>query len=592
MNTDGKGKTTGDVAGDGIEITIAGGRSGSAPAGDFTAVFGSAFDVAGALAAAFDHHRAGRLAEAEAIYKRILDCQPDHADALHLLGMITYRRGGLDAAVDLIGRAIAADDAVANFHTNLGNVLAAKGLKQDAIAAYLRALALDPGSAIAHNNLGNAHLALGRLDEAEENYRAAIAQEPDYWPAHCNLGNALLRKQQHQAAAESYRQALRIKPDSAEALGNLGELRHLDGALGEAEELLQSAIAIDPGLVAAHSNLGALWMDLGRYDDACERLEHVQSLDPDYLPARTNLGLLALLRGEYATAWPFYAARQSVREHAGALWQEPLPRDLAGKHVLILKDQGLGDEIFFLRFAPVLKARGARITYCAGAKIVAILKRLPFLDEVVTSEAGLEAPDYKLSAGDLPLALGMVSAGDLPPVYSLPMEDGREAAMTRRLGELGPPPYIALTWRAGTPHEPGSIFKEAPAAVLARTLAAVSGTVVALQRNPEPGEIAAVTAALGRPVHDLTDLNDDLEDMLAALSLIDEYVTVSNTNVHLRCGVGRPSRVLVPNPPEWRWMAAGDQSPWFPGSPVYRQGVDGSWDGALARLARDLGGKG
>ncbi len=572
MNTDGKGKTTGDT----------------------TAMFGSAFDVAGALAEAFDHHQAGRLAEAEAIYKRILDSQPDHADALHLLGMISYRQGALDEAVDLIGRAIAADDTHANFHANLGNVLAAKGLKEDAIAAYRRALALDPESAIAHNNLGNALLALDRLDEAEVNYRAAIAQEPDYWAAHSNLGNVLLRKKLHPAAAESYRHALRIKPDSAEALGNLGEVRHLDGALGEAEELLRQAIAIDPGLVAAHGNLGALLMDMGRHDDARDSLAHARGLDPDYLPARINLGLLALLRGDYATAWPHYAARQSVREFTGALWQEPLPRDLAGKHVLITKDQGLGDEIFFLRFAPVLKARGARITYCAGAKIAAILSRLPFLDEVVTSEAGLEASDYdyKVSAGDLPLALAMASEGDIPPIYSLSLEEGRLKAMTRRLGELGPPPYIALTWRAGTPHEPGSIFKEAPVPVLARALAAVSGTVVALQRNPDAGEIAAVTAALGRPAHDLSDLNDDLEDMLAALSLIDEYVTVSNTNVHLRAGVGRPSRVLVPNPPDWRWMAAGDVSPWFPGSQVYRQGVDGSWDGALARLARDLGATG
>ncbi len=86
----------------------------------------------------------------------------------------------------------------------------------------------------------------------------------------------------------------------------------------------------------------------------------------------------------------------------------------------------------------------------------------------------------------------------------------------------------------------------------------------------------------------MTSLNDDLEDMLAVLALMDEYVTVSNTNVHLRAGAGRTSRVLVPNPPEYRWMAEGTESPWFPGCKLYRQKVDGAWDEALAALARDL----
>jgi len=88
-------------------------------------------------------------------------------------------------------------------------------------------------------------------------------------------------------------------------------------------------------------------------------------------------------------------------------------------------------------------------------------------------------------------------------------------------------------------------------------------------------------------VHDFTALNEDLEDMLALLSFMDEYVTVSNTNVHLRAATGRNSRVLVPNPPEYRWMAEGEESPWFPGCKLYRQKVDGAWEEALAALARD-----
>jgi hypothetical protein len=132
------------------------------------------------------------------------------------------------------------------------------------------------------------------------------------------------------------------------------------------------------------------------------------------------------------------------------------------------------------------------------------------------------------------------------------------------------------------------LFKEIGAEALAGALRRAPGTLVSLQRLPAAGETEKLAAVVGRPVHDLSVVNDDLESMLALLAVLDEYVAVSNTNVHLRTGVGRTSRVLVQFPPEWRWMAGGDESPWFPGCRVYRQTVEDSWNGALAELAADL----
>jgi hypothetical protein len=145
-----------------------------------------------------------------------------------------------------------------------------------------------------------------------------------------------------------------------------------------------------------------------------------------------------------------------------------------------------------------------------------------------------------------------------------------------------------VTWRAGIANKADAVFKLAPIGDIAEALRPATATVLVLQRHPEAGEIDALSRGLGREAHDLTALNDDLEDMLALLALLDEYVTVSNTNVHLRAGVRRASRVLVPDPPEWRWMAEGDESPWFPGSAIYRQGMDGDWGAAFGALTRDL----
>jgi hypothetical protein len=172
-----------------------------------------------------------------------------------------------------------------------------------------------------------------------------------------------------------------------------------------------------------------------------------------------------------------------------------------------------------------------------------------------------------------------------------PLRD-RIDALSRRLAAFGPPPWLGVTWRAGHDAGPGADMKrlkEAPLPALAGAIASADARVVALQRNPADGEVAAFEAALGRPVLDLTGCNDDLEDVLTLTGLLDDYVCVSNTNVHLRAARGRPSRVLVPNPPwVFTWMAEGSESPWFPGSRIYRQTARGDWSAALAALSRDL----
>jgi hypothetical protein len=228
------------------------------------------------------------------------------------------------------------------------------------------------------------------------------------------------------------------------------------------------------------------------------------------------------------------------------------------------------------------------------------------------------AADLYVLLGDLPRILGQDESS---PLSEIPLADSTTIAefdrwiavywpavppslelrplptalhdASERLVTLGPPPYIGVTWRAGTiPEEQRSgnwvLFKEIDIAALGKTLSATAGTLLALQRQPRAGEIETLSAMAGRPVHDLTMLNDDLESMLALLAVIDDYVGVSNTNMHLRAAARRKARVLVPTPAEWRWMHAGRASPWFPGFDIYRQSVRGDWTAALAALRHDL----
>jgi hypothetical protein len=195
-------------------------------------------------------------------------------------------------------------------------------------------------------------------------------------------------------------------------------------------------------------------------------------------------------------------------------------------------------------------------------------------------------------ADGFPLALRVFVPGIPPPLPLVALPD-RVEALRARLSEFGPPPYVGITWRAGTPpaEQRGAtwaLHKEIGLDAIGKALRGIGGTLIALQRHPAPDEIDKLAAHAGAQVHDLCMLNDDLEAMLALLALIDEYIGVSNTNMHLRAGTGRDARVLVPRPAEWRWMTAGSESPWFPGFRIYRQGTDGGWDEAIASLRAHL----
>ncbi|MGA0034329.1 MAG: hypothetical protein ACO3HA_13505, partial [Burkholderiales bacterium] len=148
--------------------------------------------------------------------------------------------------------------------------------------------------------------------------------------------------------------------------------------------------------------------------------------------------------------------------------------------------------------------------------------------------------------------------------------------------------------RAGTPlaeqtaWRSRSLSKEIPLEALAVAVRDVRGTLISLQRNPAPGELRQLSDFVGDEIHDMGVVNEDLEEALALLTLLDEYVGVSNTNMHLLAGLGRSGRVLIPNPAEWRWMALGDASPWFPGFSLYRQTISRDWSNAIERLRGDL----
>ncbi|HWI14914.1 MAG TPA: tetratricopeptide repeat protein, partial [Burkholderiales bacterium] len=497
------------------------------------------------------------------------------------------------------------------------------GRPSEALPQYTRALELAPEFTQARNNLGGALHHLQRFAEAEAQFRACMEHAPEFLLARCNLASVLIDVGRFGEAEALCRDVVRADSNLAIAHTYLAAALGHQGRLLDALESYGAAAHVERTKQSIEAYAGAL-ADIGRFDESARWFCRSASDGGLSAAAHQVLGVAQLARGCMAQGWEEYVWRPGrarlVEKHRPVEFALALPGDLSGRTVCVLREQGLGDEVYFLRWARVLKQRGARVVCRVSEKIRSVFTRVPFIDEVVGESEAIPAADHYVLMGDLPHALGAEPATALPPLpqdnyvacvkdyperlavfwpelpLPLPLQplEDRLATMRERLARAGPPPYIGVTWRGGTAPEQQAaswvLYKQCPIERLAPAVARFGGTALALQRQPAAGEVAAFSEALGRPLHDFSEYNEDLESMLALLALIDEYVGVSNTNMHLRAGVGRVTRVLVPCPAEWRWMYWGRISPWFPNFPVYRQSLQGDWAAALDALASDLAG--
>ena len=242
------------------------------------------------LAQAVAHHQAGRLAEAEQGYRAVLSADPQHPDALHLLGVLSLQSGRADEAVALIGKALERSKGVADYWDNLGSALCAAGRAADAIQAHRSAATLDPGGAQRRHNLGNALAASGRHDEAERAYSLALALKPDYAKAWYNLGNGRAAVRRHADAAVALDRAVRLSPGMAEAHNNLGDALAMIGRLDEAVAQHRLVTQLRPDDATAHYNLGAVLQQKGAFESAEIAYRQALKRNPRHSAALNNLG--------------------------------------------------------------------------------------------------------------------------------------------------------------------------------------------------------------------------------------------------------------------------------------------------------------
>ncbi len=538
--------------------------------------------ISEALAVAVQYHQSGNLAHAEAIYRQVLQAVPSHAGALHLMGVLVYQKGSHDAAIQYLRQSLISDPSDACCHCYLGLAYRAVGKMDEALASYQQALHLKPDYAEAHNNLGNVLRDQGQLAQAVARYQDAIHFKPDFAEAHNNLGNALQEQGQLAEVVTQYQEALRLKPDYAEAHNNLGIALKDQGQLAEAVTQYQEALRLKPDYAEAHNNLGIALKDQGQLAEVVSQYQEALRLKPDYAEAHYNLAMAWLLAGDFERGWPEYEWRWQSKGFPSSKRSFPQPlwdgSSLAGRTILLHAEQGLGDTIQFIRYAPLVKRRGGTVILECQPALLRLLQSCAGVDRLLAKGSSLPHFDVYAPLLSLPGILGTTLStipAEVPYLFANAnlVEHWRQELSRMRGFKIG------IAWQGSLQYK-ADRQRSCRRAVFA-PLARLEGVhLISLQKGTGAEQVADDANQFS-----VTDLGSDFDevsgpfmDTAAVMQQLNLVVSVDTAVAHCAGALGVPVWVALPFAPHWTWMLQRENSPWYPTMRLFRQRHWGDWD--------------
>jgi tetratricopeptide (TPR) repeat protein len=543
---------------------------------------------------ALGHHQAGRLEEAEQLYRKILAIDPRHADALHLLGMVEYQAGRLEAAADLIRQAIAIHSKGASYYANLGTVLQAQGNLDEAEALYRQALALKPQLAEVHVNLANVLQAQGKLDESVLSYERALALKPDSAEAFNNLGTARQEQGEMDAAVACYERALAIKPDYAEVYYNLGNARRFQGKLDEAVIYYQRALTVKPEYPEAFYNMGNVLREQGKVDEALAQFARALELRPEYVQAGFGQSLAQLVNGDFAVGWKNFEKRWLTADHDTPRRDYAQPRwsgeKLTSGSLLIWGEQGIGDEIMFAGLIPDVIRTGDRCVLDCQERLKPLFARsFPGIDVVSGCGPGLH-PELEIAAqlpcASLPGVFRNTSAVFAATTSPYLIADAAERDRLRASYADGRR-LVGLAWY--TNNRKWGSQRSIDLSLLASLFKRTDTQWISLQYGDHDGLESQVAEASAPIYIDRTvDQLADIDLFAAQVAAMDLVITIDNSTAHLAGALGVPVWVLLPFMPDWRWLLDREDCPWYPTMRLFRQPKIGDWESVVEKVEHAL----
>lgn len=523
------------------------------------------------FAAAVEQARAGRFAEAEQTLATLLAAEPEDARARAMQGSLQLELGRPTEALAAFDQALALAPDATPTHVNRGTALAALGRNEEALEAFAAAIVRDPGLAVAHANHARMLNALGRAEAALESADRAVALQPGLANGWAHRGAALFGLERFDEALASYRRALEHAP-SAQQGDRLADI-------------------------------GMTLFAQQRYAEALAALDAAVQAAPDPATAHYRRALARLLGGDFAGGFDDYEWRWRTPlflDHASGvvtgelrrrLRTAPSPDSFRGR-TLVVAEQGTGDEIMFASVLPdLLAAAAGPVTCVVDPRLVRLLSHaLPGLDVRSRKDlAGLRLDDYEtvVALGSLPAAFRRTREAFPGTPYLRPRPEIAKA-WSERLGARATPLRIGLSWRGGLMRTRGAA-RSLPLSALAPLLNRPDCSFVSLQYGDVTDELAAANARLARPIQAFPAAAiDDFEDLAALTGALDAVVTVQTTLAHLTGAIGQRGLVMIPQRPEWRYMAAGPTLPWYGSLELFRQAQGEDWAPVIVRVGQAL----
>jgi tetratricopeptide (TPR) repeat protein len=531
----------------------------------------------------------GKLREAMACYEEAVALEPDDAPGRVNLGYTLVESGEPARAVQVLEPATERDPGLLDAWFLLGQALKGCGRLGEAEAALRRALALQPGFPFALRELaavlaetGRGSQALEALDPVME----AFAQDPAIWYLR---GNLEFGAGSFAQAAESYAHAAQLHPGFVEAMSNRAVCLQKLGRREEAIGLFEQALRLQPDYRGALYNLGVTLLDLGRCAQALQVCDAALRFHPQDANIHWNKATAHLLLGQLDEGWP----EHEWRWKSNVLGQPIVPpafkcpvwsgaEPLQGKTVLLYPEQGLGDTIQFLRYAPLVAARGARVLVQLPAALEPLVRDWPTVTLVREGDA-LPRLDFFCTFLSLPMAFRTTLESIPAQVPYLRSDPALRARWEERLGPRRSP-RVGLVWSGNPAHQNDANRSIALAVLLAQ---APSGFQwVSLQKEVRESDRAAL-ADLPALLHVGEQLHSFAETAALA-DCMDLVISVDTSMAHLAGALGKPLWLLLPARPDWRWMLRREDSPWYPGARLFRQDQRRDWGTVLATVWGEL----
>lgn len=507
------------------------------------------------IAAALKLHEQGRLDEAEKIYRAILDEKPEHYDAQHLLGVIRHQQGRNVEALRLIGAALKAVPDCADILNNYGRVLAA----------------------------------LSRHEEALTRFEEVLAVHADHLHALSNRADTLVRLDRGEDALAAYERILTLRPDHVATLNKCGGLNVRLGRIEAAIVCYERALAVEPARAELHINKGKAFRAANRFAEALACFDAAAQAEPGRVEAHWNAGLVRLRLGHFKAGWQDYEWRWRKADWAGLernfaapLWLGAEP--VEGKAILLHAEQGLGDTIQFVRYAPLLARRGARVVVECQAELTNLLRQVEGVTATVAR--GDTLPDFDLHCPLLSLPLAFGTALETIP-SAVPYVHAPLARLQEWSGRLArmKSPCVGVIW-AGNPAHLNDHNRSIPLRDFASILSVGDVQFVNLQKTPTAADLADLERFTN--VTSFADELQDFADTAAVIARLDRVIAVDTSVAHLAGAMGKPVDLLVPFSSDWRWLIDRSDSPWYPTMRLFRQSAIGDWAGPLDRVRRAL----